>query len=71
MRKRKTFKAPEGYLTSSQTMDKLGVGSSTLYRIIDERNFTGVGESIKFRGRRLFLKTAVDQYLQQRIAACY
>jgi hypothetical protein len=65
-----SWKAPEGYLTREQTMQKLGVSGSTLRRIVVEGNFTEDGESIKFRKKRCYLSTAVDKYLNDQIKAC-
>ena len=53
-KKTKTWNAPEGYFTRQETMDKLGISSSTLNRIVQEGNFTEDGETIRFRGKRLY-----------------
>lgn len=64
--KKKTWNAPDRYLTRKQTMEKLGISSSTLYRIYNsEKHFSGIGESIRFRGKRLYLKDAVEKYFEE------
>ena len=45
-------------------MDKLGISSSTLHRIVQEGNFTEDGETIRFRGKRLYRKDAVEKYFK-------
>lgn len=61
-KKTKTWNAPEGYFTRQETMVKLGISSSTLHRIVQEGNFIEDGETIRFRGKRLYRKDAVDKY---------
>lgn len=69
--KERAWNAPEGYLTRKETMIRLGVSSSTLHRIVvDEGNFTEDGESIRFRGKRLYRKDAVENYMASQIQAC-
>lgn len=68
-KKTKTWNAPEGYFTRQETMDKLGISSSTLHRIVQEGNFTENGETIRFRGKRLYRKDAVDKYFESQVEA--
>lgn len=68
--KKRAWNAPKGYLTRQETIDRLGISSSTLARIVNEGNFIEDGESIRFRGKRLFLETAVDKYFQSQVKAC-
>ncbi|NDW19432.1 DNA-binding protein [Dysgonomonas sp. 216] len=68
-KKTKTRNAPEGYFTRQETMDKLGISSSTLHRIVQEGNFTEDGETIRFRGKRLYRKDAVEKYFESQVEA--
>lgn len=68
-KKTKTWNAPEGYFTRQETMDKLGISSSTLHRIVQEGNFTEDGETIRFRGKRLYRKDAVEKYFDSQVEA--
>lgn len=68
-KKTKKWNAPKGYFTRQETMDKLGISSSTLHRIVQEGNFTKDGETIRFRGKRLYRKDAVEKYFKSQVEA--
>ena len=71
VKKERAWNAPDGYLTRQETMTRLGVSSSTLHRIVvNEGNFIQDGESIRFRGKRLYKKDAVESYMLSQIEAC-
>lgn len=68
-KKRFNYKAPFGWLTTDETMEKFACSRSTLYSIIKEGGFTSE-ETIRFRGKRLFKKEAVENYFDKYVRNC-
>lgn len=53
-------KPPPGYLSTDQVMEQFGCSRTTLYRMMHEGEFT-TEETLRFRGKRIFRKEAIDR----------
>src|SRR5579884_1058617 len=60
----KTAKAPRGFYTAKEVMQKLGIANSTLYHYVDTGKIKKVIQPVRKEG--YYLKSEVDKIIRER-----